>query len=305
VEELNFDSNGRQRQLFGYGISAKRYVLYERAPDGKPKLVKVSEHGLGLYYRPKEGRDSDCDVAVWIKEGWEWILNRALEVPGQKPAWFSVPVMRRISITTTNVMAALRRLSRDRARPYNFAMSPVLVNLSARPIILLGCFEKDSTKWSKMSFVDIHSGTVHTLNPPTLLALPQTFEMVFSQYSRHPEHKSLARNGTLCQPDTVGLLRRYPVTATNFRLIGKEAERAWEQSEDISTLLPSLKHYGKNTNSADERFRARLQQIPLASLQSQTGLSRHTIVRARRGQCIHSKSLRLLKALVRKMPAGK
>jgi hypothetical protein len=88
VEELNFDSNGHQRQLFGYGISAKRYALYERTPDGKPKLVKVSEHGLGLYYRPKEGRDSDCDVALWIKEGWEWILSRALGMPGQKPDWF-------------------------------------------------------------------------------------------------------------------------------------------------------------------------------------------------------------------------
>ena len=38
--------------------------------------------------------------------------------------------MRRIAITTPNVMAALRRLNRDQARPYNFALSPVIVNLS-------------------------------------------------------------------------------------------------------------------------------------------------------------------------------
>ena len=30
VQELNFDSEGRQRQLYGYGISAKRYALYTR-----------------------------------------------------------------------------------------------------------------------------------------------------------------------------------------------------------------------------------------------------------------------------------
>lgn len=30
VQELNFDSEGRQRQLYDYGISAKRYVLYTR-----------------------------------------------------------------------------------------------------------------------------------------------------------------------------------------------------------------------------------------------------------------------------------
>jgi hypothetical protein len=28
VEELNFDSSGRQRQVYAYGISAKRHALY-------------------------------------------------------------------------------------------------------------------------------------------------------------------------------------------------------------------------------------------------------------------------------------
>ena len=28
VEEINFDSNGKQRQVYGYGISAKRYAVY-------------------------------------------------------------------------------------------------------------------------------------------------------------------------------------------------------------------------------------------------------------------------------------
>jgi hypothetical protein len=63
------------------------------------------------------------------------------------PDWFQLPVMRRIAITTPNVMAALRRLDRDQARPYNFAISPVLVNLSGSPLTLLGPFEKDSSKW--------------------------------------------------------------------------------------------------------------------------------------------------------------
>jgi len=42
-------------------------------------------------------------------------------------------------------------------------------------------------------------------------------------------------------PEATGLLRRYPVTASEFHLIGKETERG--QAEDISTLLPSLKRY--------------------------------------------------------------
>jgi len=65
VEELNYDADGCQRQLYGYGISAKRYGLYARDKSGF-RLIKVSEHGLGLYYRPKEGRDAECEVPVWI-----------------------------------------------------------------------------------------------------------------------------------------------------------------------------------------------------------------------------------------------
>ena len=191
VEEINFDSTGKQRPVYGYDISAKRYALYTR--DGsKVQIIKASEHGLGLYYRPKEGRDSSCDVPVWIREGWEWILRRALGIPCEDPDWFRVPVMRRIAISTPNVMAALRRLNRDQARPYNFALSPVLVNLSGLTVTLLGRFEKDSSRWEEMTYVNIHDGGTHTLKPPTLPVFAQTFGMAFAQYIRHPESKSLA-----------------------------------------------------------------------------------------------------------------
>jgi len=53
---------------------------------------------------------------------------------------------------------------------------------------------------------------------------------------------------------------------------------------------------------AAERLRKRLLEIPLAYLESETGLSRHKIVRARRGLPIHARSLRLLKDVVRKVP---
>jgi hypothetical protein len=153
-----------------------------------------------------------------------------------------------------------------------------------------------------MAYIDIHNGTVHRLNPPSLLALPQTFEMIFTQYSKHPEHKSLAPDGTPCSSESSGLLRRYPVTVTGIHLIGKETERGWEQNDDISTLLPSLVRYGLNSGIAEERLRRLLCQIPLAFLERETGLSRHTILRARRGRPVHPRSLRLLRAVARNVP---
>jgi len=47
VEEINFDSDGRQRQAYSLGISAKRYSIFTY--DGATiRLIKASEHGLGL-----------------------------------------------------------------------------------------------------------------------------------------------------------------------------------------------------------------------------------------------------------------
>jgi hypothetical protein len=145
-----------------------------------------------------------------------------------------------------------------------------------------------------MSYINIHDGTTHTLDPPTLLAMPQTFGTIFSQYVKHPEYKSLAPDGNPCEGDTHGLLQRYPVTASEFILIGKETERGWEQAEDISTLLPSLKRYERNTCAVGQLLRERLKPVSLDVLQKETGLSRNTILRARRGERVHARSLHTL-----------
>jgi hypothetical protein len=72
------------------------------------------------------------------------------------------------------------------------------------------------------------------------------------------------------------LLKRYP-SATSFHLIGKEKERGWEQNNDIITLMSSLVRYGSDTGVADEQLGKLLIAIPLAFLEFETGLSRHTI----------------------------
>jgi hypothetical protein len=153
--------------------------------------------------------------------------------------------------------------------------------------------------------VNIHDGTTHSLVNPTVPIVVQTFEMVFQQHQGHREAKSSVPDGSRCRPDTAGLLKRYQVTAASFHLIGKETERGWEQSDDISTLTPSLVRFGSDTGVADEQLKKPLLEIPLAFLEFETGLSRHTIVRARRAQSVHPRSLRLLKDVVRRVPVRK
>jgi hypothetical protein len=97
----------------------------------------------------------------------------------------------------------------------------------------------------------------------------------------------------------------YPLTASEFHLIGKETERGWERAEDVSTLLPSLVRYEQNTGTPKRAVRRRLQQISLDTLEKETGLSRHTILRARQGERVHPKSLQRLQTAARSIRADK
>jgi hypothetical protein len=124
-------------------------------------------------------------------------------------------------------------------------------------------------------------------------------------YQEHPESKSFAPDGNPCKADSHGLLGRYPVEASGFHLIGKETERGWEQAEDISTLLPSLVRCEQNTGTAKRTVQQRLQQISLDTLEKETGVSRHTILRARRGDRIHPRSLQRLRIAVGSIRAHK
>ena len=154
---------------------------------------------------------------------------------------------------------------------------------------MLALFARDFSHWMATP----HTSTL-TVKQPTLRtnrncqSWYKPSRWYFTQYHRHPESKSTAPDGSSCNADSAGLLKRYPVTATGFHLIGKETERGWEQNDDISTIMPSLVRYGLNSGIADERLRQRVLQIPLAFLERETGLSRHTILRARRGQPVHS-----------------
>jgi hypothetical protein len=120
------------------------------------------------------------------------------------------------------------------------------------------------------------------------------FDMVFAQYHRHPEFKSLGSDGQHCKADTLGLLKRYPVKASSLHLIGKETVRAWGQAEDVSTLLPSLVHYDDARNETSKHLQTILRRTSLNTLRKQTGLSKNTIRRARRGLALRRKSLQAL-----------
>lgn len=142
VEECNYDHSGKQRHLYGLAVSAKRYVVYTRKKD-KLEIIKPSEHGLGIVYvpdkrsryTPVDCKDQDTNYPRWIVEAWERLLaNHFRNIKDPENAmishqfWFEdLPVVMRVRITTPNVLKALRKRSPEVAKPYNFALSPILI----------------------------------------------------------------------------------------------------------------------------------------------------------------------------------
>jgi hypothetical protein len=108
-----------------------------------------------------------------------------------------------------------------------------------------------------MCFLNIHDGSTHRLNDETLLVVPQTFEMVFRTVTIVILSTKASLQMELRARLRVGLLKRYPVTASGFPLIGKETERGWEQADDTSTpvaiaiAVPEHRRADETTTAAD------------------------------------------------------
>ena len=182
----------------------------------------------------------------WIVEAWDRLLfNHFRRINDPESAlvarelWFGeLPAVMRIRITTANVMAALRKRDPGAAKPYNFALAPILRD-SVPNCTLIAPFSKHPEEWLTQEYTEIHTGEILKLfgEHSGKKLLPQTLSAVVWKHYLHPEDKSLSPDGKRCGPYTNGLLRRRPIQAmTPFELIGKEVERSAQEGEDISTI---------------------------------------------------------------------
>jgi hypothetical protein len=250
IEDCNYDRRGRQHQLYGLAVSAKRYVVYTRRKQ-QVEIIKPSEHGLGIVfvpdkrkrYKPVECKDQETGYARWIVETWERLLDdhfRKITAPENalvtRGLWFAqFPAMMRVRVTTPNVLMALRQRDPGAGKPYNFALSPILVDPPTE-CTLVAPFSKRPETWLSQPYTEIHSGeTIHLGGEWRGSALvPQMLASVLWRHYLHAEDKSLAPDGKKCGPYTSGLLRRRPIEAMRpLRYIGKEIERRAQEGEDI------------------------------------------------------------------------
>ncbi len=161
---------------------------------------------------------------------------------------------------------------------------------------------------SDSDYTEIHTGRTVKLsekyNGHTLT--PQTLSTVLWRHYLHPEDKSLAPDGELCNAYTRGRLQRRPIRALlPFVLIGKEIERRGQEGEEISVLenagpIQYSQRQTLRTRPCVPELVKRLNRFSLRKLE-RSGLTRDTIIRARRGNRVHPSTCTRLAEIVQKL----
>ncbi len=268
VEKENMDKEtGEQRQLWCYGISAKRYALYNLKDDGAPHLRKYSEHGLGHLldparepgYRdaaPEADNTADEESALvslgnthdgrgWMRTLWEGIVNEAHELLYQWPNWLSRPALTRLTTSSPALMHAFEKMNAgklyaDQVKPFNFILTAhrqrdfIAANGSDRHGLLIAPFETDARKWTRIRWTDRETGKQYRITTgddgmaSDMQVQVQSYSNVLTAYRVHPEPKSGVPEGQRNAKLARGLLPRRPVRALSLAYIGKESNKLEE-----------------------------------------------------------------------------
>ena len=258
---------------------------------------------------------------MWVVEAWDWIVRHVLGLPCAEPAWFSLPAMMRVAITTPEVMKALQVRQRgrpyaERVKPFNFLLSPLIDSDGGYPqgftrstFTLLAPFTSDASRWFDLEWVNLYEdggNTYRLVRPGHRLpseAEAKTYGDVVSRYRWHPEAKSLAPDGRPCAEESAGLLRRTPVLAAQvFRFIGKETDRRWEREDDISLLNPRLVEYRRQESArlvVDPVLQLKAQPYSNPVLAKAAHVSKKAVKRVKRGDRVRKSTARKLERALR------
>ena len=327
IEDDNFDpETGKQRQIWCYAISAKRYALFLRDKEGAPHLLRKgknngenrwSEHGLGHLLNPTDPESEDRE---WIAHVWQSILNRAAGKRVAPPQFRATAAVGRITVSNPAILRALEALNSGKEysqqiKPFNFLLS-CHVKAFGHPVgtdpahfHLIAPYEVNPAKWTQMKWIDQYSGRTFRISTSEhyssrLTANVMTFGDVISEYEFHAEPKCADSQGNVCEKDTCGLLYRRHVLIDRIRFIGKESNELEEVDAGLihSAADAYTEYVDPRRDEWETKIKPALKQIPLSRLCVETGFSRRTLINWRTGKSRpHPRNLLRLAKLLQKM----
>ncbi len=254
-EILKAEHGGMESELWFFGVSSKRYVLYRPReggpevvdfPEGRDEeplsddlldLVKPSEHGLGHLQNPIDPDDESRD---WIKEAWRYLLALDQGPPVKEPDWLDAPAVAQVAISTPRLLDAFstwngRRRYPESVKPFGFMLVAYARPRSAgqrESLRLVHPFEWDRRKLLTTEWADLYHPErrhrIATVGPDAIgpepgMIVVKSYRDALIDYLGHPEAKSVGPDGRPCQRRTRGLLTRRPLEAISVVHIGKES----------------------------------------------------------------------------------
>ncbi|MGA8474035.1 MAG: hypothetical protein WB681_03115 [Candidatus Cybelea sp.] len=322
IEDDNFDPvTTEQRQLWCLAISAKRYALFLRDPNGEPALLRRgvnngekgedrwSEHGLGHLMNPA---DPESDDRSWVPQAWLGIVRRSLNLPTTPLPFAKRVALGRTTVSSPEVMKPLKALNArkpyaQQIKPFNFILSchvkPLGHPIEAKPdrFHLIAPYETDPRKWERLPWVEQYSEKQYRIStsalPTRTIAHVKSYGDVLYDYQFHPEAKCADASGEPCDKQTVGLLqRRHVKIEWPPRFIGKESNKLEEVEEGsvpdaggVYTEYPDPRRERGAWDQVVAKLRA-MTKSELRELEKRSGISMSTLKAWRRGRQPHPKN---------------
>ncbi len=329
IERDNYDPVTRkQRQIYCFAVSAKRYALFLRDDDGNPVLLQKginnhedrwSEHGLGHLRNPTDLGSEDRD---WIRQAWLSIVRIALRLRTEPLSFEHLPAVGRVTITGPKVMRSLAKLNvgkqyGDRFKPFNFLLSCHVkqfghpLGVDPEKFHLVAPYELNSGRWLKMPWIDQYTGTNYRITTEgfhgsRLAARIKTYGDVLREYAFHPGPKSADAKGKPSGRQTIGLLQRRDIRVSQIIYIGKESNKLEEMESGVIHSAQSV--YTEYPDPRREEWKTKilpaLQNFPVRVLIRLTNKSRSMLTRTLAGHSRpRGRNQVLLKSVLRKIGA--
>lgn len=228
MEDANFNESGELEPLFFYGISTKRYAVFNKLKGKNIKLRGFKEHGLGHIAKPAEyvSPFENSEIGIqWIHDIWKIEITKVL---GGKGVELSLqhPVMEQCTLNSTHLYNMYAQL--PNIRPFNFfTVYPAIPSWAGSSL------HKETggdTLYSEFTRTLPPVAVVYTRKDNKLHRLPSNLMTSISnatlEYFDHAEAKSTPSNGE-------GWLERRHVRVIEHVYIGKEYSELHESAMQL------------------------------------------------------------------------